>query len=132
MKIGINTLLWGAHFGPTDFHRLPAIKEAGFDGIEYPLLEPTNFEDSAVRRECERVGLESTAVTVMPAGLHLGSSDAGVRRRAQAHVTACMQQAVEAGAKLLSGPLFSPVGYFTGARRTADEWKWAVESWQSL
>jgi D-psicose/D-tagatose/L-ribulose 3-epimerase len=36
------------------------------------------------------------------------------------------------GADLLSGPLYSPVGYFTGRRRTQDEWKWAVESWQQL
>ena len=132
MKLGINTLLWGSHFGPADFHRLPAIKEAGFDGIEYPLFDPKNFAASAIRRELERVGLECTAVTVIPGGLHLGSSDAGVRTRAQDHVSACMQQTAEAGAKLLSGPLFSPVGYLTGVRRTADEWKWAVESWQTL
>jgi len=132
MKLGINTLLWGSHFGPADFHRLPAIKEAGFDGIEYPLFDPKNFAASAIRRELERVGLESTAVTVIPGGLHLGSSDAAVRKGAQEHVTACMQQTAEAGAKLLSGPLFSPVGYLTGVRRTADEWKRAVESWQAL
>jgi len=132
MKLGLNTLLWGSHFGPNDFHRLPAIKEAGFDGIEFPLFDPNNFAASAVRRECERVGLECTAVTVIPGGLHLGSSDAAVRAGAQEHVKACIQQTAEAGAKLLSGPLFSPVGYLTGVRRTADEWKFAVESWQAL
>src|ERR1043165_8193125 len=132
MKIGVNTLLWGLHFGPADFHRLPAIKEAGFDGIEFPVFDPQNFRASAVRRELERVGLEATAVSIVPGGLHLGSSDADLRPRAQEHITTCIQQTAEAGATLLSGPLYSPVGYFTGVRRTADEWKWAVDGWRTL
>ena len=132
MKIGVNTFLWGVHFGPADFHRLPAIKAGGFDGIEFSLLDPQNFPATAIRRELERVGLEGTAVSVVPGGLHLGSSDAAVRARTQEHLKACIQQTADAGAKVLSGPLYSPVGYLTGVRRTADEWKWAVEGWQAL
>lgn len=30
------------------------------------------------------------------------------------------------------GPLYSPVGYLPGRRRTVDEWKWAVDCYQSL
>ena len=132
MKLGINTFLWGVHFGPSDFHRLPAIKEAGFDGIEFSLLDPQNFPASAIRRELERVGLEGTAVGIVPGGLHLGSSDAAVRMGAQEHIKLCIQQTAAAGATLLSGPLYSPVGYLTGVRRTPDEWKWAVEGWQGI
>jgi D-psicose/D-tagatose/L-ribulose 3-epimerase len=132
MKLGINTFLWGVHFGPSDFHRLPAIKEAGFDGIEFSLLDPQNFPASAIRRELERVGLEGTAVGIVPGGLHLGSSDSAVRTRAQEHIKVCIQQTAAAGATLLSGPLYSPVGFLTGVRRTADEWKWAVEGWQAI
>ena len=132
MKFGINTFIWGAHYGPSEFHRLPAIKAAGFDGIEFAVLDPKNFPAAAIRKELERVGLESTAVGIVPGGLHLGSSDAAARKGAQEHITACIERTAEAGAKLLSGPMYSPVGYLTGVRRTADEWKWAVESWQKL
>jgi D-psicose/D-tagatose/L-ribulose 3-epimerase len=41
-------------------------------------------------------------------------------------MTACL------GAKLLGGPLYAPIGYFTGHRPTADEWQWAIEAFQSL
>jgi len=132
MKIGCNTFLWGVHFGPDQFHRLPAIKAGGFDGIEFAVLDPANLPATAIRRELERVGLESTAVSVIPAGMHLGSSDAGVRTRSREHLATCIKQTAEAGAKLLSGPMYSPVGYLTGVRRTDDEWKWAVDSWQAL
>jgi D-psicose/D-tagatose/L-ribulose 3-epimerase len=132
MKFGINTFLWGVHFGPTDFHRLPAIKEAGFTGIEFAVLDPPNLPASAIRQELERVGLEGTAVGIVPGSLHLGSSDAGVRSRTQEHLKACIQATAEAGATLLSGPMYSPVGYLTGSRRTDDEWKWTVEGWQII
>jgi len=36
------------------------------------------------------------------------------------------------GAKLIVGPLYSPVGLLPGRRRNNNEWKWAVECYQSL
>src|SRR5438067_1480127 len=132
MKFGINTLLWGAAFEATDFHRLPRIKDAGFDGVEIPILDPTTCPSVEIGRELRRVRLECTAVSIMPPGVSLGSSDAATRSKGQRHVMSCVHCAAEMGASLLSGPLYSPVGYFTGGRRTPDEWKWAVESWQTL
>ena len=132
MKFGANTFMWGVHFGPSDFHRLPTIKQWGFDGIEFPVLDTANFPAAAIRKELERVGLEATGVTVVPAGMHLGSSDAAVRTKTREHLATCIRLTADAGAKLLSGPMYSPVGYLTGVRRTVDEWKWAVESWQTL
>ena len=44
----------------------------------------------------------------------------------------CVKTAAEVGAKIMAGPLYSPVGYLPGRRRTADEWKWAVDCYQSL
>jgi sugar phosphate isomerase/epimerase len=85
MKFGINTLLWGATF---DFHRLPAIKAAGFDGIEVAILDPVNFPAAAIRRELEMAALECTAVAIIPRGLGLGVPDATIRSRARTHVSA--------------------------------------------
>ena len=36
------------------------------------------------------------------------------------------------GIKLIAGPLYSPVGYLPGRRRTADEWNRAIECYQTL
>jgi D-psicose/D-tagatose/L-ribulose 3-epimerase len=44
----------------------------------------------------------------------------------------CVKTAADVGAKMIAGPLYSPVGYLPGRRRTADEWKWAVDCYQSL
>lgn len=132
MKFGVNTLIWGATFGPADFHLLPGIQDAGFDGIEVPILDPASFEASAIGRELDRIGLGCTAITIMPGGMSLASSDAAVRQRARDHVAACISAARDVGSRMLSGPMYTPVGYLTGRRRTPSEWKWTVDSWQQL
>jgi D-psicose/D-tagatose/L-ribulose 3-epimerase len=132
MKFGVNTFIWGASFGPADFHLLPRIKEAGFDGIEVPILDPAAFEADAVGRELDRVGLERTAVTIVPAGMSLASPDAAVRQRGREQLAACIAKARDVGAEILAGPMYTPVGFMTGQRRTAEEWKRVVDSWHQL
>ncbi|MEO5820343.1 MAG: sugar phosphate isomerase/epimerase family protein [Vicinamibacteraceae bacterium] len=128
----MNTYIWGATFGPADFHLLPRIRDSGFDGIEVPILNPAAFDADAVGRELDRIGLSRTAVANVPGGSSLASSDADARQRAIGHVTACIHAARDLGAKILAGPMYTPVGFLTGQRRTADEWTWAVDSWQRL
>lgn len=132
MHFGVNTFIWGATFGPANFHLLPPIKEAGFDGIEVPILAPAAFAAAAVGRELDRLGLARTAVANVPGGSSLASSDAGDRQRAIDHVTACVHAARDLGSSILAGPMYTPIGFLTGTRRTAEEWKWAVDSWQRL
>lgn len=132
MKFGVNTFIWGATFGPSDFHLLPKIKAGGFDGVEVPILDPATFEAVAVGRELDRIGLARTAVTIVPGGLSLASSDAGIRQRTRDQLATCIKATRDAGATILAGPMYTPVGFMTGQRRTADEWKWTVDSWQQL
>lgn len=132
MKFGINTLLWAASVRQAEIDRLPAIKGAGFDGIEVPVFDPATFPAAALRAALDRTGLECTAVSIIPGGLGLGDADAEVRRRASDHVRACIGRCAEAGIGLLSGPLYCPVGFLPGRRRTADEWARAVDSWREM
>ena len=132
MNFGINTFLWGMEFGPSDFHLLPRIKDGGFDGVELPIVDPKTFKASDVGRELDRVDLGRTAVTVIPGGFSIASTDPEARRGACAHLARCIAAARDAGATILGGPFYTPVGHLTGRRRTSDEWKWAVDSWQGL
>ena len=132
MQLGVNTYIWGATFGPADFHLLPPLKAAGFDGVELPILDPAAFQADAIGREFDRLGLARTAVANVPAGTSLASSDAAARQRARDHVAGCIRAARDFGATVLAGPMYTPVGFLTGVRRTPEEWKWAVDSWQQL
>lgn len=132
MKYGVHTFIWAAEFGPAQLSLLPPIKEHGFDGIEIPLFEAAGFPAAAIRKGVEENCLECTASSVLPNGTHVGSADADIRRKTVGHLADCVKATAEAGARILAGPLYSPVGYLPGRRRTADEWKWAVEAFQTL
>src|ERR1700751_4436064 len=130
MKFGVNTFIWSATFVQSHFDLLPTIKEAGFDGVEVPLLRPEGFQASGIRKAVEAHGLECNACTVLVDGLSLISDSGDIRRRTRRHLAE--GGTAEAGVVIVAGPLYSPVGYLPGRRRTSDEWKWAVEGFQSL
>ena len=132
MKFGVNTFIWSATFEPVHFGLLPTIKEAGFDGVEIPLFRPQDLAAAAIRKATGANGLECNACTVLVDGLSLISESADIRRQTTTHLKSIAKAAAEAGIKIVAGPLYSPVGYLPGRRRTSDEWQWAVEGFQSI
>jgi D-psicose/D-tagatose/L-ribulose 3-epimerase len=132
MKFGVNTLIWSTTYNQSVRAMLPVIKQRGFDGIEVPVFRPAEFPASTLRRDAEAHGLECTACSVLLPGMSLISADADVRQRTVSHLRVTVKAAADAGASILAGPLYSPVGYLPGRRRTSDEWRWAVEGYQAI
>jgi D-psicose/D-tagatose/L-ribulose 3-epimerase len=132
MKFGVNTFIWSASFEKENLPLLPLVKEKGFDGVELPLFRPADFLTTEIRQGLEANGLECTICSVLVSGFSLISDDAEVRTRTIAHMKDCIRTAADVGAKIIAGPLYSPVGFLPGRRRTPDEWKWAIEGYQAL
>ena len=132
MKFGVNTFIWSDRFDATETGLLEQIKQAGFDGVEIPLIDPKQTQAAALRQAFERMELECTCCAVLPPGLNTVSEDRDVRKKTAAHYRECIETAAAAGARLIAGPFYAPVGYLPGRRRTSDEWKWAVECFQNL
>lgn len=132
MKFGVNTFIWTANFDRSNLPLLPQIKAAGFDGVEVPLFRPAAFAAADIRKGIAENALECTICSVLTGGLNMISDDAAVRAATRQHMVDCVKSAAEVGAKIIAGPLYAPVGYLPGRRRTADEWKWAVDCYQSI
>ncbi|MSV29554.1 MAG: sugar phosphate isomerase/epimerase [Bryobacterales bacterium] len=132
MKFGVNTFIWTANFDRSNLPLLPQIKANGFDGVEVPLFDPAAFAATDIRRGLEENALECTICSVLVGGLNMISDDASVRAKTREHMKAAVKSAAEVGAKIIAGPLYSPVGYLPGRRRNADEWKWAVDCYQAI
>lgn len=132
MKIGINTLLWTAGFHHSHLSLLPVIHDAGYDGVEVARFDFAGFPAGRIRKETERLGLETILCSALTGEASILTSDAAVRRKALAFLTEGISVAAEMGAKLLVGPFLSAVGLKFGRRRTTAEWKRGVESLQSL
>lgn len=127
MKYGLNLLLWTAGVTPEHFKLLAQIKEWGYDGVELPMFDFDVTNAAKVGKELRRLGLETTAVTVCTPEENPISPDAAIRKAALERLKKAVDACAAAGATHLCGPIHSALGEFTGAGRTADEWKRAGE-----
>jgi D-psicose/D-tagatose/L-ribulose 3-epimerase len=132
MRLGVNTFIWSSEFTLANLSLLPRIKEHGFDGVELPIAQPAAFRTAEVRKGLEANQLACTVCSVILKEFSLVSPDADVRRRTQTHVADVIKTTADLGATILDGPLYAPVGYLPGRRRTRDEWQWAIEGYQAL
>jgi D-psicose/D-tagatose/L-ribulose 3-epimerase len=132
MKYGVNTFIWTANYTPADEHLLARIKEAGFDGVEAAIFDPAAFDAPALRRGFEAHGLECTVVSVLNHENNIISDDPAVRARGREHLAGCIRSIAAAGATILAGPLYAPLGHLPGRPRTQAEWDRAVECYRSL
>src|ERR1700746_3372704 len=66
------------------------------------------------------VVLQCTVCPVLPPGLSTISDDADIRNKTQKHLERCIQTVAELGASVIAGPLYAPVGYLPGHRRTQE------------
>jgi D-psicose/D-tagatose/L-ribulose 3-epimerase len=134
MKIGVSAFAWTTKLRESHFDLFPALREQGLEGFEIPLFQPKDLAvmASGLRRALEANGLEGTVCAILPEGINPISPDAATRKRSLNHLIECVQTSAEVGAQLLGGPVFAPIGYLPGRRRTQEEWKWAVECFQAL
>jgi D-psicose/D-tagatose/L-ribulose 3-epimerase len=132
MKYGVNMFIWTADFGPQNLCLLPRVKEAGFDSFEVFISDPAQFRAAMLREACRDYGLECTVCSVLNRETNIISDDAGVRRHGITRMADSIKAIADAGARLYGGPMYAPLGYLPGRRRTEDEWKRAVEAFCEL
>lgn len=116
MKIGLCMLLWTTHV--TERHRtiLEDIKATGYDGVEVPVLEGTPDDFAGIGRMLDEIGLERTALTVIPtADKNPLSEDPAYRRAAVDYLKHCVDCTEALGANQLAGPIHQTLGLFSGA-----------------
>jgi D-psicose/D-tagatose/L-ribulose 3-epimerase len=132
MKIAANALIWTTEFDESNFDLLPRLRERGFDGFEIPVFEPAKIKAGAIRRALEANGLECTVCCILPRGLSAISEEPEIRSKTRQHLLECISVCAELGSALMGGPIYAPIGYLPGRRRTREEWRWAVECFSAL
>lgn len=132
MRYGVNFLIWTTHFTEDHIPLLPKMKAAGFDGVELPMFNPDGYPALRIRRALEDNGLGLTFCSIVPGGMSLVDADASLRAKGIDHIRKIILLAGEMGCETVAGPIYSPVGYLPGRRRTAEEWRHAIESYHKL
>lgn len=132
MKIAVNALIWTTEFDERSYWLLPKLKEQGFDGFEIAVFQPAKVNTASIRRALEEHGLDCKVCAILPQGLSPISEDAAVREKTKQHLLDCISVSAELGSTLMGGPIYAPIGYLPGRRRTDTEWKWVAEMLSSL
>ncbi len=131
IKVGMNLLLWSDNCNYAEHsHLLNFCKEVGFDGVEFNVGVVNDVE------ECRKFGnlakelaLDVTTVgTFDPAVCNPISPDPALRANTLPEFKRFIDLTVVLGGKLICGPLYQGLGYFSNARPTQQEWDWSVET----
>lgn len=103
--VGIHLSYWTSRWSDDVLLLLQKARDAGFDGAELPLLNPTAMDFPALRQEANRLGLQLTCCTGLPPDGDISHPDPAVRQRGIEHLMHCLDGAVEVGSPVLAGVL---------------------------
>ena len=129
MKIGMNLLLWTDEPSfEKHLHLVDNIKEIGFDGVELHVGLISKEECRRFGDYAKSIGLETTALSVLSMDGNPLSPDKGMRQKSVDEFKACIDKAAALQSKIIAGPFFQSLGYFSGDRPTQAEWDWSLET----
>jgi D-psicose/D-tagatose/L-ribulose 3-epimerase len=127
VKIGMNMLLWGTQIGPQHIPVFEGLAEAGFDGVEIPVVSQTADELRIMAAACDDLGLQRTASAFVSEEVNPISHDSSVRAAAIDNLKKGIDDTRLIGADILIGGLYQAHKYFTGSGPTEQEWNWSAE-----
>ncbi len=128
MKIGFCMLLWTTSVGEEHKGLLNDIKATGYDGIEVPVFDGTPDDYAAVGKMLDGLGLDRTAISVIPTPeQHILSEEPADRQRGTEYLKWLIDCATALGAEGIGGPLHQALGHFSGTGTTEAEFERARE-----
>lgn len=133
MFFALNTFLWQPRFEKADLSLLEHVVSLGGDMVEIQCPDLRGFPVAAVADELRRLGIGCTLSTSSRDQERcLIAADASARRAGIDDLRHAIGVARDLGASIICGPLYAPAWWFTGARATADQWRWAIEGFAVL
>lgn len=127
VKIGMNMLLWGIETTPEKIPVFEGLAEAGFDGVEIPLVGQSESQLKEMAAACDGLGLERTSSAFVGLETNPISPDPAIRRAALANLKRAVDDANVIGSSMIIGGLYQAHKYFTGSAATSDEWNWSAD-----
>ena len=132
MRFGINTLNFTDTFLEQDLPLLDKAKALGFDVLEITPVDPDRFPAKKVREAAKNAGVAVNANFALRDTGNPVSPDPASRRRAVDLSKQVIDLCAEAGVEIYCGANYCTWRYFTGKGRTAEEWKWGVDTFRQI
>lgn len=115
MNIGVNMLLWATSVTREHITALQAIKAAGADGVEIPIMEGRAAAYRDVGKMLDDLGLKRTAsMAFVTPDINPVSDSPACRQAAADNLEWLIECAHELGAPMICGPMYQTIGVFSG------------------
>ncbi|MEI7899666.1 MAG: sugar phosphate isomerase/epimerase family protein [bacterium] len=133
MKVGVNMLLWATHVTREHVAVLQAIKAAGADGVEIPIMEGEVAAYRELGKMLGGLGLKRTSsMAFVTPDVNPVSDDPKCRQAAVDNLKWLIECAHALGAPVICGPMYQTIGAFTGNGPTETELERAAEALRSV
>jgi D-psicose/D-tagatose/L-ribulose 3-epimerase len=123
VKIGFSMLLWATEVTRKQEKILKALKKTGYDGVEIPVFAGKPKDYARLGTMLDDIGLERTAITVIPPGRNPVSPDRKERAAAADYQKWVIDCSAALDSRCVAGPLAQTLGQFTEKPPTDTEWK---------
>jgi D-psicose/D-tagatose/L-ribulose 3-epimerase len=108
MRIGCHGLVWtGVYDADGIRHAVSKTREAGFDLIEFPLMDPFTFDVPTARAALDEHGLVATGSLGLDESTDISSEDEAAVRAGEALLERAVDVLAELGAEHLCGIIYS-------------------------
>jgi D-psicose/D-tagatose/L-ribulose 3-epimerase len=126
VRLGFDLLLWTTFVTDAQWPIIEDLKVTGYDGVEIPLFEGKVADYDRLGRRLKDAGLATTGIAVMAGGSAI-SPDKTQRQKALDHLKWLADCTAALGGDVFAGPVYHPLGEFSGRGPTADEVRWCAE-----
>ena len=111
--VGIHALVWAHGWSEEECRRAVALtKEAGYDLLEIPLLDPSEVDPAMTRSVLEEDGLGASCSLGLPFDADVSSADPAVAARGEELLGRAIEVTAALGAPFLGGVVSSAMGKY--------------------
>lgn len=128
MKYGIHLSTFTKDWSEDVFGFIPKVYNYGYDGVEFPLMSPMDFDTKKARKMLSTYKLSCTCGTSMNLERDISSEDKHIRLNGVNHLKNCIDICNELESDCLGGVLYAPWGKLKMRSESTEDIKRSLET----
>ncbi len=123
LRYAVHAYSWTDSWSNETLWIIDHVKELGFDLVEIPLMELEKVDPEAIGERLESVDLDVCCSVVLSDRTDITSPDSGLRKAGIDFLKDCVDITHDMGATVLSGVIYSPLGFFPEEPPSEEHWE---------
>jgi len=112
MKFGIHLSTYTKSWAEDVFQYMPLTKELGYDGVEFPLMDPKSFDTTKAKNMLNEYELQCTCGTGLNPNRDISSLNIEAEENGIKHLKKCIDICNQLESDCLGGVLYAPWGQY--------------------